>query len=397
VICLTVLEWNGMNERDLLIAPRAYAHWLRMGRPNNTELQDWLHAEAELKRYGCLPSWDVDGALGSGSQLLEVLLNHTAAGVFVKDIQGRYMLVNPPCETIFGAADDICGKTNHELFPSSFADASRQSELRVLATCQPEQFEEFVPRADAVQAVLTWKIPLCDPRGQPYALCGIATTRTSYQQAAFRLAAEHAVTRVLAESYSLVEAAPGILRAICHAQGWDVGVLWTVDSLRQVLRCVDVWHAPAVQVPRFEAISREITYTRGVGLPGRIWQTGAPNWIDDVVLDPNFPRAPAALADNLHSAWGFPLQDRGAILGVLEFFSRRIHQPDQELLEMCGSIGTQIAQFVERRQTEKSLHQRERELSVARAIQQHRLPRVVPILPGVTCYGRSQPTQEDRR
>ena len=64
-----------------------------------------------------------------------------------------------------------------------------------------------------------------------------------------RLAAEHAVARILAESASLTDAIPRILQNISQSLAWDVGLLWTLDRDFEVLRCMDVWHAPTVQVP----------------------------------------------------------------------------------------------------------------------------------------------------
>ena len=79
------------------------------------------------------------------------------------------------------------------------------------------------------------------------------------------------------------------------------------------------------------AASRAIVFEPGVGLPGRVWASAAPSWIPDVTLDPNFPRAPVATREGLHAAFGFPILLRGEVQGVLEFFSREIRKPDDDL------------------------------------------------------------------
>src|SRR5262249_41894549 len=96
-------------------------------------------------------------------------------------------------------------------------------------------------------------------------------------------------------------------------------------------------------------------FQRGVGLPGRIWAAGEPCWIHDVVEDPNFPRAALALEEGLHSAFGFPIRLGRQVLGVIEFFSHRIHQPDHDTLDMLAAIGSQIGQFIERHRAETEL------------------------------------------
>jgi PAS domain S-box-containing protein len=173
-------------------------------------------------------------------------------------------------------------------------------------------------------------------------------------EAVRRLHAQYATTRALAESTSLREAAPKVLRAICETLGWEHGALWRVDGSAGVLRCVETW-SPAARFPEFEAISRATTFAPGIGLPGRVWSTGEPAWIRDVVRDTNFPRAPIAAREGLHAAFGFPVLAGKQVLGVLEFFSRRIQKPDQELLALLATAGSQIGQFAERRRAEAEL------------------------------------------
>ncbi len=142
-----------------------------------------------------------------------------------------------------------------------------------------------------------------------------------------------AVTGALAESASLEEAAPKIVRAICEALGWDSGALWTVEPQLALLRCVEV-AAHEFEAPR--------TFARGVGLPGRVWESAAPAWI------------PAAGEAGL-AALGFPILVGIHCVGVVEFFNAEIPQPDAELLDMLGALGSQIGQFVERRRAEQEL------------------------------------------
>jgi len=170
-----------------------------------------------------------------------------------------------------------------------------------------------------------------------------------------RLTAEHVVARALAEASTFADAAPNILEAICKALDWEYGALWTIDPEADVLRCSQVWPAESVDFPDFHAISKTSTFPRGIGLPGRVWATAHPSWILDVVHDPNFPRARVAAREGLHAAFGFPILLRGDVLSVMEFFSRDIREPDEDLLSMFTSIGNQIGLFVERRRAQEEL------------------------------------------
>ena len=182
------------------------------------------------------------------------------------------------------------------------------------------------------------------------------------------LLAQYFVTKVLAEAASLHAAAPQILKSICETLEWAVGTVWKLDKKEGILRCVETWHIPAMTVNEFSALTRSHTFERGIGLPGRVWQEIAPLWIEDLAVDPNFPRAPIASKEGLRSAFGFPILLGDEVLGVLEFFSPEIRQPDTKLLNLLSVIGSQIGQFIERTEAEEALRIYAGELEAAKHI-----------------------------
>ncbi len=167
------------------------------------------------------------------------------------------------------------------------------------------------------------------------------------------LTAEHVAARALVEATTFDEAAPKILEAICETLGWEHGAFWRVDHDADVLRCIEIWTPPAAPLQAFSNISRQTSFARGVGLPGRVWASREPVWIPDVVHDTNFPRAPVAAGEGLHAAFGFPILLRGEVLGVMEFFSREVRHPDDELLSMLTSVGNQIGLFADRQRAQE--------------------------------------------
>ena len=175
-----------------------------------------------------------------------------------------------------------------------------------------------------------------------------------------RLYARDMVTRALAESRTLEDAAPRVLSAVCRQLNWQVGGLWSVDEAAQVLRYVHMFGSP--RAPQFEVVSREHAFAPGVGLPGRVWVSGKPAWIPDVTADGNFPRAAAAAAEELHGAFAFPITLNDKVLGVMEFFSDEIRSPDPGLLDMMDVIGSQVGQFIERWRAEEVLYRTQDQL-----------------------------------
>ena len=177
-----------------------------------------------------------------------------------------------------------------------------------------------------------------------------------------RLQVQDAVSRVLVESPTLVESTPRIVQAFCEMGGWDVGAIWNVNRATNEIFCVEVWHVPSARVPEFEAFTRQKRFPPGVGLPGRVWSSGEPEWIPDVTKDSNFPRAPIAAKEGLHAAFCFPIKAAGGVVGVIECFSREVRAPDDHFLEMLSAIGAQLGQFIERKRAEESLRATEAEL-----------------------------------
>lgn len=181
---------------------------------------------------------------------------------------------------------------------------------------------------------------------------GVARDITERKRGQQLLAAQHAVTRILAETISFRGAVPQILQSVCQSLGWEVGALWDVNLNEGVLRHVEGWHTPAADLSEFEAFNTRRTFARGAGLPGVVWESGEPMWVSDIATNGNFPRAAVAALSDLHGAVAFPILLRGEVLGVIEFFSREVRAPDEPLLQMMSNIGSQIGQVIERRRAE---------------------------------------------
>ncbi|HKQ99313.1 MAG TPA: GAF domain-containing protein [Pyrinomonadaceae bacterium] len=178
------------------------------------------------------------------------------------------------------------------------------------------------------------------------------------KRAELRLQTQYAVTRALAESDRLKEAAPKILQAVCESLGWEIGALWRVDREAGELRCVENWHIPGTAAAEFEEISRRQPFKKGAGLPGQVWERNEPAWVTDMGSS-DLPRALLAEKEGLHGAFAFPITLRGEVLGVMEFFSHKLRDVDEDVLHMMGGVGSQIGQFIERKIAEEARRESE--------------------------------------
>ena len=190
-----------------------------------------------------------------------------------------------------------------------------------------------------------------------------------------RLAAEYAVTRILAESATIKDAVNGVLRVVGENLDWELGMFWEMEKQNQRLRFVDLWHAPDVEAAEFIKDSKDRTFTRGEGLVGRVWATGKSMWIPDVCADPGFRRADMAARAGLHGAFAFPVSKGERLYGVIDCFTRTRREPDPDVLEMLADLGIKVGVFVDRKRTEQELRETE-----ARLVQEQRLAEVARVL-----------------
>ena len=166
---------------------------------------------------------------------------------------------------------------------------------------------------------------------------------------------QYAVTRLLSLSSTLHEANSKILQIVCETLAWDLGAIWTVNHITDELACAELWHIPELEADEFVNACLAMNFSAHVGLPGRVWMNTTPAWIEDVTKDTNFPRSSVAGKAGLHGAFGFPIRIENEVIGVFEFFSHELRKPDAELLHMFDSIGSQIGQFIKRKQQEEEI------------------------------------------
>jgi len=198
--------------------------------------------------------------------------------------------------------------------------------------------------------------------GEAYIFSAFIRDITDRRRTERRLASQYAVTRVLAEAMTLEEAVPKIIQAVGESLEWELGVYWRLEKASGVLRCLDQWKTVTIDADEFVMLTWQESFKSGTGLPGRILESGRPVWVRDVMDEADFIRAGAAVKAGLHGAFGFPIRIGGETEGVIEFFSRQVREPDDELLKMAADVGLKIGQFGERARAEEALHQTEGQL-----------------------------------
>jgi PAS domain S-box-containing protein len=125
----------------------------------------------------------VEAKLRQSEERLWGILDNTSAVVYLKDIEGRFILVNRRFEELFHLQrGQTAGKTDHHLFPKAMADAFRANDLRVINAGAPIEMEEVAPLDDGLHTYISVKFPIKDEHGCINAVAGISTDITLLRQ-----------------------------------------------------------------------------------------------------------------------------------------------------------------------------------------------------------------------
>ncbi|OGA71575.1 MAG: hypothetical protein A3G27_17950 [Betaproteobacteria bacterium RIFCSPLOWO2_12_FULL_66_14] len=277
--------------------------------------------------------------------------------VAMLDPQGRRLYNSPSYGTLFSPDDIQLGSDSfREIHPDDRERVKRIFEQTVSTGVGQRTEFRFLLKDGSVRHIESEGRVICDTSGKVSKVVVVSRDITERKNAQQRESMEHGVTRVLAEAETLAEAIPRIIETICETLGWDCGARWAMDETRKAIHCVETWNIATPAVSNFIDHMRSLAFVPGhLGLVRHVWLSGEPKWIADVSREGGFLRAEKAAKAGLHGAFAFPIRAGSVTLGVLEFFSREVRQPDAPLLQMVRVIGSQIGQFMARKQAEENL------------------------------------------
>ena len=137
-------------------------------------------AQEQLSQY----SKELELKVQRRTQEITSFLEYTPAVAYVKDREGRYMLVNSRWEQIFGMTrDKAIGRTLQEVFRPEVAEQFRANDLRVLHSGRPYQAEEIFPVGKELHSYFSVRFPVLDLEGKVTRLCGISVDITELKKA----------------------------------------------------------------------------------------------------------------------------------------------------------------------------------------------------------------------
>jgi ammonium transporter len=143
------------------------------------------------------------------------------------------------------------------------------------------------------------------------------------------------------------------LESICKFGGWQVGHCYLVDESSGKLVSSKIWHLDdAKRFAAFRQATEETEFESGVGLPGRVLASSEPEWLRNVTEKTSIPRAKLAEKTGVKGGAAFPVLVGDEVVAVLEFFALDQVEPNDTVLEVMASVGTQLGRVVERERSE---------------------------------------------
>lgn len=329
--------------------------------------------------------------LASTNKYVEKIITSMAEVLLVTTGTGKIKKVNQAAETLFGYSEsELVGREINAIAAvgESLHTLSQESQLsptkgEVICTAKTG---EKLTVAFSCTTIPTEINSISDTRIDTQDFLYIGRDVTDKKRASKRKVAQYVTTRILSASETTKKAIAAILPVICDSLGWDTAELWMPEvgekllsgtkSKREIpisdptlLRCVASWTKPSISIPKFREFAKQITFAEGEGLPGRVWASGSPEWMADVVENEIFIRREIASEEGLHGAFGFPIlgdyeqeMSTKSVLGVMTFFSLEVQSFDEELIQTMATIGSQIGQFIKRKQAESALRESEEKL-----------------------------------
>jgi PAS domain S-box-containing protein len=198
-------------------------------------------------------------------------------------------------------------------------------------------------------------------------LISMATDITERKKAEAEIKFLHSITQAIFECQDFHAALSVAIEKVCQATGWDFGEAWVPNVDSDVLECSSAWYSKTQSLVPFRNASERLTFSSGIGLPGRVWLLQKPEWRRDVSADSDqvYLRAQLAKEAGLKAALGIPLLTTNGVIAVLVFYMFESRDEDQRLINLI-SASTELGLMIQRKQAEGEIRkalEKEKELT----------------------------------
>jgi PAS domain S-box-containing protein len=280
----------------------------------------------------------------------------------VLDMDGCFKRVSPSFTRLLGwSEEELLSMPSGQFVHADDQQATAEEVARLGQGATTLNFQNRYRCKDGSWVWLSWAAAPVPDRGIMYATARDITEEKRADAAREARATEARMvsraTMLVADAASKEEALQHCVDTVCEVTGWPLGHVYVQDPEgRDELVPAGIWHVSEGNAyDAFRTVTAHVRPAKGVGLAGRIWESGEPAWIEDVREDENFPRATRGADVGVKAAFGFPLKVEDEVAAVLEFFSGERMVPDPRLLASMQILSEQVGRVFERRRAAQEL------------------------------------------
>ncbi|MHC3436743.1 GAF domain-containing protein [Natrialbaceae archaeon A-gly3] len=303
---------------------------------------------------GGRPAISPDGG-PSAERAYRSLLAAVEGGVARLDVDGRVVEVD---ETFREMTGYDRGRLDGEHVSSVMAEGPLEDVVSTLRD-RPESvltLDRPVWTADGRSVPCTWRVAALE--GESFAGATVVVRKREDTAVTHRL--QYATSRALADASTLEDGLESVLEAVCEWTDWEYGEAWLAD-VRGVRR-LSISYRDDERLAPFAEASEGVRLEVGEGLPGRVYETGDPEWLSDVSSAEGFVRSEIAADVGLKATLSVPVVADGDVIAVLVFAMTERRGVDERLLEAVVSAGTDLGGLIEQLRAKERLERQHEEL-----------------------------------
>jgi PAS domain S-box-containing protein len=299
--------------------------------------------------------------IAASEERLRMMLEAAMVGLALVDAEGRWVQVNERLGTILG-------RHREELLHLPLEDVTAENDRAVLGEALA-----LLRRGDIVR----WEAEVHQIRGDGTRVpVAIAITAPAHVPGQVLLLVQESdisarkrldglrdglvsIRQVIVGGNAWEQALPQLLSSMCANLDWDLAQYWAVDTERQALRVRQHWHRDGAIFQAFRELSQATAIPIGIGLLGRVWQSGVVAALEDLSDANDYATSGVALTAGLKSVLAFPVVDGGVVIGVVELLAEHVRRIQDDEVTMISTAGVEIGQFIRRSDTAQALRRSE--------------------------------------
>ncbi len=297
--------------------------------------------------------------------------------VYITDLNDNVLFVNEAFEKTFGfASDEIMGK-NIPLFDEGKILLELKTDIanKTMKGGWKGEFAASDSGGNEVHTFLSTSTIL-DEEDKVQAIVGICQDISELKRAEELITKRNFLLNLLNEvihytnqSFDIHKSIQYSIDKICKYTNWNMGHCFLRKG-DMIYSAGISNHTISSKYTDFIKFTKDITFSKGEGVPGNILVTGKASWlnISNIENRKAYKRSEIFMQSGLKTGIWIPIIKENKVAGILEFFKDTEDAPDNEILECVSNIGIELGSLMEKMDTIDRLKENEGNLQEAQHI-----------------------------